>query len=236
MRDLRPDISEDLGFEKAFEVIDKDGRANLRRLTVEHIFKKKEFNYNLLEKENLEFTLKEKLYIAYAVVMRYAFKENYQTILAAEKKNACPNITAVARKTLQPVFEGDPENLPELVLDAMCYLDKHQQDGTLTKAIIEQYPHLDITAKPADLLRTRLRGNPYNPSTSKAEEMERARKHTAETAPALVRETYGIKTEDQLDTTRVGCPMLLAGQLREFINDAIDLDKQRKASESEEAD
>jgi hypothetical protein len=58
--------------------------------------------------------------------------------------------------------------------------------------------------------------------------------HTVETAPAALRESFGIKPDAELDPTRVGCPMILAGQLRQFIDDAITIDRGRKKKEAKE--
>ena len=66
-------MDDDVRLERLIE----DDRKGLRALMARKMVKAEQFDFELITPHQIEFTPKEKLYIAYAVVMRYAF----QTIL-----------------------------------------------------------------------------------------------------------------------------------------------------------
>ena len=102
------------------------------------------------------------------------------------------------------------------------------KDGPLTTASRREDSEFNLLITPAGLLEARLRGNPLTPSTGLDSEMKRAQKHTRDTAPRDVLAFVGVKPDPLLERTTVGCPMMLAGVIRGYIEEAIELDLLRK--------
>jgi len=204
-------------------------RAHLQKLIVRSMIRAADFNFNILPAHKaITLTPKEKIYIAYAVLMAYAFKTHYQTALISEKEKTEPRISVAIEETLRPIIEGDEALIPDYVLQAKNYAVAHKKDGTVTSQTISAYTDLKRIVGPSTHLESRLKINQKPASKARREEVKRSALHTVDTAPAEVLVAYGIKEPEVQEATTVGCPMLLAGIIGEVVDDAIEFEDQRR--------